>query len=676
MEIAKIIDQFITFYGTSVAPHDLLLLSAQVPEVLEIINVLVQFHSQQMIAGLNLPEIMNDATKNPDGIAETFAKGIFPLSERYRQALQKITELAHLPPVLFESLQINVILRLACCFCLTLIKSSNGDSSLVEQLNEFSGSLGLFQSKKYGPLQFPKGEEVEVPSPVRYTAKGGGRKTRRHRMRNKKIKTRKQRGGVRLWQLLLALLAPHAPAVAPNAVAPPTPLAIADVTAASFTQLIGEMASAVVPAFEVPPLPGLEALPPLENAPFFDVATSGGRHKVFRQFNIKPHPGLKRDIIKLDNLGRAAMTLNTLYYLGQPPEIGAAVVFRSSDSLAPSWGGSFLDLGFADDSIKEGKRGSVVHSLNGRAALRSSFPYQLNLYGHLHCHPPIAHRVGSQSSYADVRTHYKFGLQGRSTVSFITTQTGLVMTALNPDIMAAWSALVATRTLAEMQGFHSIFMRSFDDLHLTNADIKSYMDDTGSIVKVQSMAMKAGRYKLVRDRAAETPDFTFQVGPTRMTVDSLLHVVFIPFEQFFLGEVNIPVYAWPVSYPGALGIPVAPAAFSSAGVSLRELVGEEVVRFQYRTANNTVLPQIPFVGDHSITCANPRSILLGLQDYRLQQRCLWEIYQRKLHVLGNVPDAKNIPYSALAPILSTEFAEFPTELLEVFRIIRQLFAES
>jgi hypothetical protein len=252
------------------------------------------------------------------------------------------------------------------------------------------------------------------------------------------------------------------------------------------------------------------------------------------------------------------------------------------------------------------------------------------------------------------------------------------MTALNPDIMAAWSSLVATRTLAEMQGFHAAFMSSFDDLHLTNADIKSYMDDTGSIVKVQSMAMKAGRYKLVRDSAdgAERFGFAFQVGPTRMTVDSLLHVVFIPFEQFFMGEVNIPVYAWPVSYPEALGIPVAPAAFSSAGVSLRELVGEEVVRFQYRTANNTVLPQIPFVGDHSITCANPRSILLGLQDYRLQQRCLWEIYQRKLHVLGNVPDAKNIPYAALAPILSTEFAEFPAELQEVFRIIRQLFAES
>lgn len=37
---------------------------------------------------------------------------------------------------------------------------------------------------------------------------------------------------------------------------------------------------------------------------------------------------------------------------------------------------------------------------------------------------------------------------------------------------------------------------------------------------------------------------------------------------------------------------------------------------------------------------------------------------------------KNIPYSALAPVLSTEFAEFPAELQEVFRIIRQLFAES
>lgn len=675
MEMNKIIDQFITFYGASVAPHDLLLLASQVPEVLEIINVLVQFHSQQMIATFNLTEIMNDAIKTPDGLAETFAKSILPLSEKYRKALKKVTEFAHLPSVFFESLQINVILRFAGCFCITLIKGSNGDSSLVEQLNEFSGCLGLFQSKKYGPLQFPKGENTEIPSPVRYTAKGGGRKTRRIQ-RPTKIRTRKQRGGVRLWQLLLALFAPHgvpslpvAHAVAANAAAP---LAIADAAAASFTHLLGEM----VPAFEVPPLPGWEALPPLENAPFFEVATNGGRHKVFRPFNIKPHPGLKRDIIKLDNLGRAAMTLNTLYYLGQPPEIGAAIVFSTADALAPSWGGRFLELGFADDSIKEGKRGSVVHSLNGRIALRPSFPYQINMYGHLHCHPPIAHRVGSQSSYADVRTHYKFGLQGRSTVSFITTQTGLVMTALNPEIMATWSALISTHTLAEIQDFHATFMSSFDDLHLTNADLKSYMDDTGAIVRVQSMAMKAGRYKLVRDRAAETPDFTFQVGPTRMTVDSLLHVVFIPFEQFFMGEVNIPVYAWPVSYPEALGIPVAPAAFSSAGVSLRELVGEEVVRFQYRTANNTVLPQIPFVGDHSITCANPRSILRGLQDYRFQQRCLWEIYQRKLHVLGNVPDAKNIPYSALAPVLSTEFAEFPAALQEVFRVIRQLFAES
>jgi len=43
MKPNKIINQFITFYGTSVAPYDLLLLAAQVTKVLEIINFLNRF---------------------------------------------------------------------------------------------------------------------------------------------------------------------------------------------------------------------------------------------------------------------------------------------------------------------------------------------------------------------------------------------------------------------------------------------------------------------------------------------------------------------------------------------------------------------------------------------------------------------------------------------------------
>jgi len=211
MDSVALQNQFYSFYGASVAPYDLTIL-ASMPELLILIDFITQFEGAQISRAANIESLLKSVPATPDGYAEAISYFVVPLSEKYKQEFQKTPALAHLSEQFFTILQLNIIIRLACCICVTIIKQGRINEDLLRKLNEFSGQIGLFHNSQRGPLEIPAAIITEIESSVSViegpaSANNSKALTRKGGIRRKLRKTRRrqQKGGGRWWTTLLSM---------------------------------------------------------------------------------------------------------------------------------------------------------------------------------------------------------------------------------------------------------------------------------------------------------------------------------------------------------------------------------------------------------------------------------------------------------------------------------------
>jgi hypothetical protein len=213
MDSVALQNQFYSFYGASVAPYDLTIL-ASMPELLILIDFITQFEGAQISRAANIESLLKSVPATPDGYAEAISSFVVPLSEKYKQEFQKTPALAHLSEQFFTILQLNIIIRLACCICITIIKQGRINEDLLRKLNEFSGQIGLFHNSQRGPLEIPAAIITEVESSVSViegpaSANNSKALTRRNkggvRRKLRKTRRRQQKGGGRWWTTLLSM---------------------------------------------------------------------------------------------------------------------------------------------------------------------------------------------------------------------------------------------------------------------------------------------------------------------------------------------------------------------------------------------------------------------------------------------------------------------------------------
>jgi len=225
MDSTDIQNHFYSFYGASVAPFDLTILASSTPELLILIDFITQYEGAKISRSANIEKILKTVPATPDGLAEAFAAYLVPLSEKYKLGFKKTPALAHFDQI-FTILQINIIIRIACCLCITIIKHGDMSEDLLNKMNEFSGLIGLFRNSHRGPLQTPKAIITEVESSVSLTISDGSvpapeaaannsmemamAMTRRNkggaRRKFKRTRRQLQRGGGRFLMTLLSIL--------------------------------------------------------------------------------------------------------------------------------------------------------------------------------------------------------------------------------------------------------------------------------------------------------------------------------------------------------------------------------------------------------------------------------------------------------------------------------------
>lgn len=545
-------NQFYSFYGASVAPFDMTILASS-PALLILIDFITQYECHRISQSANIGSLLKSVPATPDGLAEAFASYLFPLSEKYKEQFQKTPTLSHLGENIFTILQLNIIIRIACCLCITIIKQGAVDAGLLAKLNEFSGLIGLFHNSQRGPMQIAAAQITEVESSVSViegpaaansralTRKGVTREggVREGGVRRKLRKTRRQKGGGKLLAALLSLFgavaggaaaAPAAGSVLLNsnrrvfvgANIPRGPVAAggAGAPAALFSANAGpgfsgwsattDILVAVDSTFEtlLANTTNLSA-----NLPYAEKHAITSRSKKLLAAKNFAAP-------KFPEVSSAAFTVTTaagdhtvLDIFSLPPVPGTVVNVVGLNTLGIS-AMKLTGLQYLSNTVTEISAVLTSHTaepitsgglnkfqeigvgsdslvLGTRSTVAASTADGSNRVGFYHAHPVIFDRLHSFGSSMDWDGFITNALLDRGSLNIISTQTGLLVYTFHPEILKG----IDSPSFRRQQGSITAFRRSLQ--LFSPKDVPLVLDSNDQLVNTWIHELVPGRYKVV-----------------------------------------------------------------------------------------------------------------------------------------------------------------------------------
>jgi hypothetical protein len=689
MDRVALQNQFYSFYGASIAPFDMTILASS-PELLILIDFITQYECHRISQSANIGSLLKSVPATPDGLGEAFASYLLPLSEKYAQQFQKTPALSHLGENIFTILQLNIIIRIACCLCITIIKQGAVDADLLAKLNEFSGLIGLFHNSQRGPMQIPAALITEIESSVSViegpvkaansgalTRKGGAREGG---VRRKLRKTRRQqKGGGKLLAALLSLFGVVAAAPAPAAGSvllnsnrgvfvganiPRGPVAAggAGASAALFSANAGPGFAGWAATTEV-----VEAVDSTFATLLANTANISANlpYAETHERTVKVKKTLSAENFaapKFPEVSSAAFTVTTaagnhtvLDIFSLPPVPGTVVNVISLNTLGIS-AMKLTGLQYLSNTVTEISAVLTSHTaepitsgglnkfqeigvgsdslvLGTRTTVAASNADGSNRVGFYHAHPVIFDRLHSFGSSMDWDGFITNALLHRGSLNIISTQTGLLVYTFHPEILKG----IDSPSFRRQQGSITAFRRSVSVF--SPKDVPLVLDSNDKLVNTWIHELVPGRYKVVAPCSNETYR-SMESPPHEGCLPSPIEVVMggatISIPYLF----DIALIPYQLVLQGLANIPIyslpdrppSPREWSrpmasSRGFTMSANATAESLVLRYQVSNNVVVPNIPRLFSADISCFRPESILRGFQNYQYQQRCLFQIYK-------------------------------------------------